>query len=347
MHPLYFNSHTPKQTRKEELLTHESITYAKMLVGAGPDDQCFLFSSHKETLATLFLSIWDTESQEEGKNHFIISRTEPRTIHHIFQTFKRWHCSIEHPPIHHEQLIDLEALETLFNPKTALCSISYANTVTGTIQPIEQIAACCQKHHVLFHSDLSASIGKIAFSQLPADFCTFDGSFLGLPTGLSFLFVKKGIPFHPIFSSDQSISLKEPLRQEAVAILKNAHDEIPLYMTEAARLTSLLTKKLRKIDQIDVFSAQAMKLPHYVLFGVKGVFGELLAYLLQKKNCFITRGGDEWQWLDQQLAECGLSIHQARTAISLTLTPHTSQSDIDELLERLDQIMQRLTKVRL
>lgn len=48
-----------------------------------------------------------------------------------------------------------------------------ANSETGVIQPIDDIAALCQRFNALLHTDATQAIGRLPLSNQKIDFLTF------------------------------------------------------------------------------------------------------------------------------------------------------------------------------
>src|SRR5437762_1327223 len=61
-----------------------------------------------------------------------------------------------------EGFIDPDALRTAIRPNTRLVSIEAANGEIGTLQNIGALAAVAREHGVLFHSDVTQAVGKVA-----------------------------------------------------------------------------------------------------------------------------------------------------------------------------------------
>ena len=64
--------------------------------------------------------------------------------------------------VQNDGLIDLNELEAAITDKTILISIMWANNETSVIQPMKEIGDICKKHGILFMSDATQAVGKIA-----------------------------------------------------------------------------------------------------------------------------------------------------------------------------------------
>lgn len=76
----------------------------------------------------------------------------------------------------------------------------HANNEVGTLQPIEEISEIAKKHHVLFHTDASQSVGKVPVDvgELAVDFLSLAGHKVYAPKGIGALYIREGIELEPL-----------------------------------------------------------------------------------------------------------------------------------------------------
>jgi cysteine desulfurase family protein len=103
---------------------------------------------------------------------------------------------VDYIPVDSKGFVDPDDFPRAFKENTKLVIVNHASNVIGTLQPIKEIGAHCQKHGIPFAIDASQSAGKVPI-DLEAqnlDIVTFTGhkSLLG-PTGIGGLYVREGI----------------------------------------------------------------------------------------------------------------------------------------------------------
>jgi len=129
--------------------------------------------------------------QDKG-NHIISQKTEHPSVLEPLKELQRLGFKITLLNVDSYGIIDLDELKKAITPKTILISVMHANNETGTLQPIEEIGKIAKENNILFHSDLSQSLGKeiLDLSKIPAQFFSFSAHKLYGPKGIGLLIIK-------------------------------------------------------------------------------------------------------------------------------------------------------------
>lgn len=135
---------------------------------------------------------------------------------------------------------------------TALVSIAYGNSETGTLQPIAELAAVAQDGGALFHTDAAQAAGKVAIDvdALGVDLLTMVGHKMYAPKGVGALYARSGTPLGPVVhGGGQEHGLRAGTENVAFIVALGraaelAHRELPGSAVRLAALRDLLQAEL-------------------------------------------------------------------------------------------------------
>ena len=157
----------------------------------------------------------------EGRHHLVTSATE----HHAVLHAMRWLAehegfSLTEVPVDARGMIDPDAFAACLRPETLLASVMFANNETGVIQSIAELSVLCREREIPFHTDAVQAFGKRLC--LPSDlgvdaFSAAAHKFYG-PPGAGFLWLRSGIPIHPIVHGGYHENNRRPGTENAAAV---------------------------------------------------------------------------------------------------------------------------------
>ncbi len=291
------------------------------LIEAKEEDRFVFTSSGAEGVNQVFWSVFMELARKEGKTHIIVSSLEDAPTMQCAKRLEELGCSVKVAPVNSDGQIDVEQLEKLINPRTALISVSMAHGLTGVIQPVEEIAQIAAEKKVLLHLDATYAIGKYPVTFL-GDYLTFSGDRIHSVKGSGALFAKKGAPLIPYI-----------LGGNEQAGLRGGSFDIPSFMAlSAAAQQALLyldTMALEIVRLRDLFESEvngkvlyqnSPRLPNTSLIAFENVHQEALLYFLNRKGVYATIGG-------------AYAPHLSRideTAVSFTLSRMTTEEEISK-----------------
>ena len=97
--------------------------------------------------------------------HIITSAIEHHAVLHSIEYLRRFEeFEAALLPVDRDGTVDPERLEKAIRPDTTLVSVMHANNETGAVQPVRELAAVCQRHGVVFHTDAAQTFGKISLN---------------------------------------------------------------------------------------------------------------------------------------------------------------------------------------
>src|SRR6185437_13255212 len=128
------------------------------LIGARPQE--VVFTSGATEANNLALQGIARSPHRRG-NHIITCATEHKCVLETVSYLSHSGFRADVLPVGPSGLIDPAMLAAAITSDTFLVSIMAANNEIGVLQPIEEIAAICRSHNVVFHSDAAQAVGKI------------------------------------------------------------------------------------------------------------------------------------------------------------------------------------------
>lgn len=134
--------------------------------------------------------------------HIITSVIEHHAVLHCVQYLaKKEGFEVTYLPVSRDGLVSPEDLAKAIRPDTILVSVMAANNEIGSIQPVAELGAVCQKHGVLFHTDAVQWFGKEPVNsahRFNADLVSICAHKFHGPKGAGALFIKSPLLPDPL-----------------------------------------------------------------------------------------------------------------------------------------------------
>ncbi|KIC74169.1 cysteine desulfurase family protein [Candidatus Protochlamydia amoebophila] len=316
------------------------ILYA--FLGAQEADQFVLTSSGAEAVNQVISSVYRDVTLPSGKNQFLTSNADEAPALMAMARLEPLGCVAKIIESNQYGIVTAEALAEAISPRTALISLSWANGLTGVVQPLGEIIALCKQRDIRLHLDATHVLGKLfyEFDELSVDFMTFNGDQLHAPKGTGGLYIKQGIKCSPLIAggSDQAGLRAGGLNMASLVALAYAAKETlecrDLLCTETARLKHKLeTGIVKAYPQARICFRECERLPHCTTLLFPGIANEALLFNLNRKGVYANIGGGNFQQLGLLLSACGLEEDLAYSAVSFSLSRYTTEEEIDRAIE--------------
>lgn len=323
------------------------------LLGASSLDTVIFTSCGAESVNHAFQSVYTDIAVPRGKNHFITGKTDEAPALMAMHKLEELGCVGKCVDVNKQGHVTAELLGDVLSPRAALVSLSWADGLTGVVQPVEEIAALCEERGILFHLDATHVLGKLYFSpeEIKADLMSFNGPQLHAPQGTGGLFIRNGLKLSPFIAGGMEQAglrgggLNIPGLVSLGVAAKEALDARDLLCTETVRLRDRLEKEIKEhLDDVTVFYEDQYRLPHVSCIGFPGVANEALLYLLNRKGVMGCIGGGSLQQIGLVLMAAGVEETLAHSSVSFSLSRETTESDIDRSVQIIVDSVKQLRK---
>ncbi|MCY3974735.1 MAG: aminotransferase class V-fold PLP-dependent enzyme [Simkaniaceae bacterium] len=339
----FFTRHTycptaPYLTEKEPFVSIEgAVREIRTFLGAGEQDTFILTSCAAEAIAHVYQSTALEGVAETGRHRFVTLPTEDASFLTGIDRFKVLGIEKVSAPLDSRGILTPENLEASLSERTGLVSLSFANGLTGAVQPIEELAEVCRKKGVPLHVDVSDVLGKLffRFADLPIDYLTFDGDRVYGPKGTGGLLIRSPLSLTPLIpdGTQQNGERGGTLNLPGLIGLGVAFQELEEHFTrtclETARLRDQFEKALLAAlpRAVSLFS-EGERLPNVCVIAFPGVRSELLAFHLSREGVWTGLGGGRHQTLDKLLVHSRVPEEQARCALSFGFGRETTEEEM-------------------
>lgn len=251
-------------------------------------------------------------------------------------------------------VVRVEQLPPLLAADTRLVSVLLANHETGVIQPVEQLAAICNRAGVPMHTDAVQAVGKVTvnFRTLGVAAMSLSAHKFQGPPGVGALIVRQDVRIAPLMFGGHHQSGLRP-GTEPVPLAVGMATSLELWHKEqdehARRLTSLrdcFERQLRtELPGIIFHGTGAERLPQTSSVAFPGLDGEtlLMALDLAGVACSIgaacSSGSTE---LSPTLRAMDLPKELLASSLRFSFGATNTEAEIDEAVRRIVCVCRQL-----
>lgn len=332
----------------------ESLRHVYTLLGADDKDFIVITSSGAEAVNQAILATYQDITLTTGKNHFITSNIDEAPALLSLNRLEQFGCPTSVVKASPQGFVTAQALSEVITPRTALIALSYANGLTGVINPISEIVALCKLRGIRLLLDATHVLGKlyVDLKDTEADFISFNGDHLHAPKGTGGLYIRESVKCSPLIVGGieqaglRAGSLNVPALIGLGAAAKETHAARDYLCTEIARLKySFESQLVKRIPDAIVLFENEERLPHITAIAFPGVPSEIMLFLLSRKDLFASMGGGNQQQIGYLLEACGVDKSLANCALSFSFSRETTEEEIERGLDIIEKSYSKLRKV--
>lgn len=241
-------------------------------------------------------------------------------------------------------------------PETVLVSVMYANNEVGTIQPIAEIGALLADHPAAFHVDAVQAGGYLPLDvdTLGVDALALSGHKFHAPKGVGLLYLRGGTPYRsPMTGASQERNRRAGTLNVAFIVAIAAALEIAQSDRERKN-AHLLRLRTRLIDGVlagvpgaALTGHPTARLPGHASFVMgEGLEADAMLLALDMAGIAASSGSactSGQARTSHVLDAMDIPYLLGLSALRLTLGDDNSESEIEQVVERLPRVIARLT----
>ena len=266
------------------------------LLGAAFDHEIVFTSSGTEADNAAIFSALDNR---DGRDEIVTSAVEhPAILAPLDHLESVRGIKVHRIGVDPQGRLDIEAYRRALGPRTALATVMSANNETGTLFPVEQLAAMAHGAGALFHTDAVQAVGKIALDLKPTliDMLSLSGHKLHGPKGIGALYLRKGTPFNPLVRGGPQERRRRGGTENVPAIVglgKAAELALALMRDEPTRIRALrdrLERGILEFGHCMVLGDVENRLPNTCNIAFAHIEGEAILHHLNKAGIAASLG---------------------------------------------------------
>jgi cysteine desulfurase len=264
---------------------------------------------------------------------------------------------VDYVPVGQDGVVRLDALESLLSRPVTLVSVQWANSETGVLQPVADIAALCHEAKTPLHCDAAQAVGKlpIDLSVVEIDYLTFTGHKVHAPPGVGVAIDRQGRLSDPLFfGGSQERGLRPGT--ENVAAIDGLRVALALRCAEFDAAVSHLRLLRDRFEQL-----VAERIPEVVVNGgasprvcntanlqFPGIEGQALVAQLSRRGVYCSQTSacsSRHPRPSAALLAMGLSETQAFSSVRFSFSILNTEEEVQTVCGILSEIYGSLTRL--
>ena len=318
------------------------------LIGAAPSEIVFTSGATESDNTAVKGCAW--AASDRGR-HIITTSIEHRAVLESCRFLETQGFRVTYLPVDRDALLDPEDVRRAITADTILISVMHANSEVGTLQPVAEVGAMARERGIPFHVDATQTVGRLPVNvdALNADFVAFSGHKIYGPKGIGALYVRRRRRLIPLNSGGgqekgrRSGTYNTP---GIVGIGKACELAAADMAEEEFRLRALCSSFLEavqsRIDGVALNGHPTRRLPNNLNLSFEHVEAEGLIAAL--KSVAVSSGSacaNESREPSYVMKALGATDERAVAAVRFGFGRMTTQADIDEVVERLEEAVRR------
>jgi len=288
--------------------------------------------------------------------HLIISTLEHPSITALANHLEKSGATIDHLAATPDGTLHTTDLPQLLRPSTRLVCAMLGQNETGVLQPVAELAAIANAHHVPLHTDAAQVVGKLPvnFRALGAATMSFTAHKFHGPLGIGALVIRHGTDLAPqLFGGFQQAGLRPGT--ESVALAVGMLRALELWHAERDARISRLTQMRDDFERTIlagystsiVIGAAAPRLPHTSNIAFVGLDRQSLFLALDQVGVACSTGSACASGSSEPspaFRAMSLPEHVVNSALRFSFAATTTPAEVSEAARRILSVCNQLRR---
>lgn len=320
------------------------------LLGAAHDDEIVFTSGGTESNNAAIVSALATQ---EGRDEIVTTSVEHQAILALVEQLAKSGVKVHLIAVDSRGQLDVEAFLSALGPRTAIASVMWANNETGTIFPVERLAAWTRASGALFHTDAVQAVGRVPLNLKASDIdmLSMSGHKLHGPKGIGALYLRKGTKFRPLIWGGAQERRRRGGTENVPGIVglgkaaELAAERLDEACVRVAALRDRLERSILQNGRCTVLGDPSNRLPNTTNIAFDGLDGEAILHHLNRAGIAASvgsacsSGAMEPSHVLRAMQVAANSLHGA---IRFSLSYETTDEEINQVARALSDILARL-----
>ena len=339
---------------KVGLAVKKARAQVQTLIGAEHDSEVIFTSCGTESDSTAILSA--LRAQPERKE-IITSTVEHPAVLSLAEHLEKEGYTVHRIGVDGKGRIDLDDYRSKLSENVAVASFMWANNETGTIFPVEQMAAMAHEVGVMFHTDAVQAVGKLPIDlrNSPIDMLSLSGHKLHAPKGIGVLYLKRATRFRPLLRGGHQERGRRAGTENVPAIVglgvaaELALEHMAFENTTVKRMRDQLQDGiLAQVPNAFATGDVDNRLPNTANIAFEYIEGEAILLLLNKEGIAASSGSACTSGSlepSHVMRAMGIPYTAAHGTVRFSLSRHTRDCEIERVIQAVPPIVARLRKL--
>lgn len=273
------------------------------------------------------------------RSHIVTTAIEHPSALEAVRVLEGRGCAVTRVGCDRTGAVSASAMIEALTPETALVVMMLAQSETGVLQPVEEVAAACRARGIALHCDAVQAAGRIPVDveRLGADTVAFSAHKMHGPKGIGALRVRTGVALDPLLvGGAQERRRRAGTESVPLAAGFAAAARLAAAPGEGERVGALRDRLERRLlDALPgarVNGATAPRLPNTINLLIPKCDAEAIVIALDLRGVAVSTGSACSSGRvepSRVLIEMGLSEEDARSSIRLSLGRFTTEDEIE------------------